>query len=668
MQVWLRRFAAAGVLALAGAVPSGMTPADAAGRAAAFFPAQLTEADSALYRSAFASLKVGAWDEALTLAAAAQAPLPAKVIRWLYYAEPGTTASFAEIAAFLDGSPHWPLAYALTANAERALVEQPGRDAEAVDWFLRHPPVTGAGMARFAVALRASGRAGEADDWARRAWTGTSLSYEVETELLSEFGEAFSAEDDSVRMEWLLWRGVAGEAERMLGRLEDGERLLAIARIALRERRSGVDARIAAVPADLRDDPRLSFERVRWRRRAGNEDGAVALLLESPQQTGPESYWWTERENLARRAIGGGDWRIAYDIVRQHGQSDRARVSEAEWTAGWIALRYLDDAESAYLHFGRQHAVVRTPVSLARAAYWSARAAEALDEDAVARSWFEEAARYPTTFYGQLGLAALPGAGTVRLPADPAPTLEEADGMAAQELALVCVLLAELNQEDRLRPFLNALMDEAGTAGEMQLVLRLASVLGRPDVSVNLSKTALRGGLVLPEAGWPVLSEALESRAVEPALVLAVIRQESEFNEGAVSPAGARGLMQLMPATARGVAAAIRVRYDRSRLTEDIAYNVRLGTSHLADLLEVFDGSYVLSVAAYNAGEARVRSWMRAHGDPRGRRVNVIDWIERIPIDETRNYVQRVLENLQVYRAVLAGGEAQATIVADLNR
>ena len=641
-------------------------PARAAG--GGFFPPQLSVGDTALYRKAFGLVAAGAWDEALAVAAEATSPLPGKIIQWLYVSGRGTGASFAEIAGFVDANPHWPRVEAMAAAAERALADQDGGDDTVVDWFSRHPPRSGAGMARFATALAAHGRRADAVAWARQAWTAASLDIATERTLAREFGGELSAIDDAARAEWLLWRGLTGEAERMLPGLGDGERRLAVARIWLRDRRGGVDARIDAVPEELRADPRLVFERVRWRRRAGNADGAASLLLESPAQSGPEWLWWQERQLLARNALGDGDPATAYDLARAHGQTSRARVSEAEWLAGWLALRHLADPQSAYLHFGREQAVVRTPVSLARAAYWAGRAAAAMGERAVAQSWYEEAARFPTTFYGQIAMAALPGADWIRMPPDPTPTLADADRVAANELSLACILLAELDRAEHMRPFLDALFAAAEGAGEIQVVLRLAAVLGRRDASVSIAKIALRDGLVLPEAGWPLSPEAGQSRAIETALVLAVIRQESEFDEGAISPAGARGLMQLMPATARSVAAAIRVRYEPGRLVGDAAYNVRLGTSHLAELVESFDGSYVLAIAAYNAGESRVRRWLRDFGDPREAGVDVIDWIERIPFSETRNYVQRVLENLAVYRAVLAGGAAPLTVLADLRR
>ena len=314
---------------------------------------------------------------------------------------------------------------------------------------------------------------------------------------------------------------------------------------------------------------------------------------------------------------------------------------------------------------------MRFPVSLARGAYWAGRAATEMDEDAIARSWYAEAARYQTTYYGQLAAEVL-GSGfmgmarpKLKLPDDPVPTQGDLDHFTDRALVPIIQLLAQIDEQQRLSPFILSLSSRATTPGERQLVAALAVTSGRPDLGVSVAKRAIQDGLVLATASYPRPNPASD---LEPALVLAVARQESEFNQLAISSAGARGLMQLMPATAQVVARAEQMPFDRDRLTADPAYNMALGSAHLADLVAQFDGSYVLAVAAYNAGASRVRGWLRAYGDPRSRGVDVINWIEAIPFPETRNYVQRVLENLQVYRSVLANRPTPITLRLDLNR
>lgn len=634
-----------------------------------FYAPQLSTQDQALYRTAFASATVGDWAQSRAISAQAEDSSLGDLLLWLQYLEADGGGTFDEIAAFIESHPAWPLPITLSLRAETAmgLEKSPG---EVLDWFERYPPVSGAGMVRLARAHEAIGNEQDALAWARRAWTGARLNTAMEAEVVAVFGSAFTPADHAARLDYLIWEGLAVEARRNLRIVDEDARAVAWARIALMQRAGGVDTAIAAVPEALLSEPGLVFERMRWRRRAGKTDDAVALLLPAPVELGRPGPWWTERKILIRTSLGLGNITDAYQLSRDHGQLDRANIADAEWLAGWIALSLLEEPANAYRHFTRQHANVRFPVSLARGAYWAGRAAEAMAEITIAQSWYTEAARYQTTYYGQLAQEALGGRTThgpqpMHLPKDPMPDAAELENFSAQDLVRIVQLLVEVGEEDRLRPFILRLADQTEAPGELFLVARLANAAGRPDLSVAVAKRAYRQGTMLASANYPQL---ITSGVVEPALVLAVARQESEFNQRAVSPAGAQGLMQLMPATARAVARDERLAYDRARLTDDPAYNLRLGGAHLAELIERFDGSYLLAVAAYNAGQARVEQWLRDYGDPREDAVNVIDWVETIPFRETRNYVQRVLENLQVYRSVLAGRPTQITLVEDLTR
>jgi soluble lytic murein transglycosylase len=305
-------------------------------------------------------------------------------------------------------------------------------------------------------------------------------------------------------------------------------------------------------------------------------------------------------------------------------------------------------------------------VSIARAAYWAGRAAEALGERLVADGWFEQAARYGITYYGQLAAERIATHPTLVLPAEPQPTAEEVHAFFARELVQVVLFLAAVGEERRLRPFLIRMSEDAATPADRALLAELAARTGRTDLAVATAKLAAHEGVLIGSMAYPLLTPP--TAGVEQALVLALIRQESEFFPNARSSAGALGLMQLMPATARRVATAQKVDYEPSLLTLDPAYNLQLGTAHLADLLDTFRGSYVLALAAYNAGEGRARQWIKQYGDPRDAQVDIVDWIEQIPIEETRNYVQRVMENLTVYRHRLASEATPVTLMKDLRR
>jgi soluble lytic murein transglycosylase len=629
----------------------------------------LSPADDTAYRTAFAAADVRAWPRAFQAAAQAENKAPAKVLTWLFLADPNGGASFSEVASFLATNPHWPLADTLRRNAEDALAAEPvgpRTNQLALEWFARHAPRSGAGMVRYAQALDASGRAAEASAWAKRAWTTAPLPKAAESILTATWGKQITQADHEARLDSLLWLGRPNEARRLVARIPVQRRAVAEARIALATQAPGVDAAVAKVPGEQAKEPGLVYERVRWRRRNGNIHGAIDLLAATPAQSAHQDPWWDERVVLARRALEVGRISDAYRIAAQHGQTDRADIAEAEWMAGWIALRFLGEPKLAYDHFLKQHAQVRLPVSIARAAYWAGRVAEALGERLVADGWFEQAARYGITYYGQLAAERIATHPTLALPSEPQPTAEEVQAFFARELVQVVLFLAAVGEERRLRPFLIRMSEDAATPADRALLAELAARTGRTDLAVATAKLAAHEGVLIGSMAYPLLTPS--TAGVEQALVLALIRQESEFFPNARSSAGALGLMQLMPATARRVATAQKVDYEPSLLTLDPAYNLQLGTAHLADLLDTFRGSYVLALAAYNAGEGRARQWIKQYGDPRDAQVDIVDWIEQIPIEETRNYVQRVMENLTVYRHRLASEATPVTLMKDLRR
>jgi len=652
------------VLAL-GLVAVAPRPAGTAGYA------PLTILDDNTYRTAFLAAAVGAWGRAFQLAALAENKTPTKVLQWMFLADHDSGATFSEIAAFLADNPHWPLAETLRRNAEDALASEPlgpRSNQMALAWFEKYPPRTGAGMVRYAQALDANGRPGEAANWAKRAWTTMALPHAAERMLSQTWARQFTQADHEARLDALLWLGRPNEARKLVSRIPLHRRAVAEARIALATQAPGVDAAVAKVVGEQAKEPGFVYERVRWRRRNGNTQGAIDLLAPLPAQSAHEDPWWDERVVLARRALEAGRITDAYRIAAQHGQTDRADIAEAEWLAGWIALQFLKEPKDAYAHFQKQHAQVRLPVSIARAAYWLGRAAEKMGERVTADGWYERAARHPTTYYGQLAAERVRERPTIALPAQPLPTGDEVHTFYQRELVQVALFLAAIGEEDRLRPFLIRMAEDAATPSERALVSDLAARVGRTDLAVATAKLAGQEGVQLPASAYPMLPAAPRLADVEPALVLALVRQESEFYPMARSSAGALGLMQLMPATARRVATAQKVNYEPSLLTQDPAYNLHLGTAHLADLLVTFRGSYVLALAAYNAGEGRARQWIRQYGDPRVATIDIVDWIEQIPIEETRNYVQRVMENLTVYRHRLSGAETPVTLTKDLRR
>ncbi len=619
--------------------------------------ARLNAAERARLEATLGALRADDWARAANLVRDLPEPLPTAVEWWRLAEATDPAPSFDEIARFREARPEWPRPGALAAQAERAAVFAPAADV--ARHLERFPAATAHGRWAAARALASLGDTDTAAAFAKAAWQRSSAFTPGDEALfLSQFATALDSADHRARLDDLAWRGLAAEAERTLPLVDDGYQRLIEARLAVRTGRPGVDAAVARVPPALLDDAGLRYERIRFRRRAGNFQGAADLLLDPPATLGQPDRWWSERRRAYREAIDNGAYDLAYRLAATHRQAEGRGFADSEWHAGWLALRFLNRPEDARVHFERMVERVDTPISQARAAYWAGRAAAAADDRRAARSWFERAAAYGTTFYGQEAALELdrPGPGVIReLPsADPA-------ALAASELGRLASLLAEVNDTFMLPVITNAMIRNGRSAAEIGDAIRLAQDLGRYDSAIAGYIPLYRSGVLSAAASHPVptaypaLLRALDP-AVSPALALAVARQESRFVGAAVSPAGARGLMQLMPGTARAVAGDLGLPADVRRLTRDADYNATLGSRYLGDLMRQF-GDPALAAAGYNAGPSRSVAWIARNGDPRGRtRHDYLDWIERIPFAETRNYVQRVIEGERVYGALLRQG------------
>ena len=629
--------------------------------------------DLEIYRTAFRHAEAGRFDAAIKAAADAKDRLPAKIITWMDLARPETPADFATLAAFIEGNPDWPGITGMRRRAELALPQ--GMPAEAVRaWFERHPPLSVQGTVRYADALVATGDPVAATQIVRQRWVNGAFSVGDEQDFRARFGQMIRPDEHWARLDRLLWDGEEAAARRIFDTVDAGRRALADARLRIARDSAVSDAAFAQVPQELRADPGLHYERLRAARRRDRDAEAMALLLDAPPQLGRATPWWTERQILTRRAMDRAEHPLAYRLATDHGQFTGAAFAEGEFLAGWLALRFLDQPQTAFRHFDRMYRNVTTPLSISRAAYWAGRATAAMGATDDARGWYERSAVYPTTFYGQIA-GTLLGRTSLPLPVDQQISAAAATAFERRELVRVVRALVRIQRaeqkgtppaSERAATFMRRLQETADTPMDHALVARIALELGRQDVAVATARAAVQHEVTLLSAGYPRIE--VRSDRPEPALVHAIIRQESIFNAGAVSPAGARGLMQLMPATAQQVAGKLGLRHTQARLTADPGYNVQLGSAYLQEMVERFNGSYVLAIAAYNAGPGRVRQWLERYGDPRAEGVDVIDWIETIPFNETRNYVQRVMEGLQVYRQRLGAPDAPLRIVEDLRR
>jgi soluble lytic murein transglycosylase len=609
--------------------------------------AELSPGDQQIYRGAFQAARNGDWSLVGNRLNQTHDHLLAKVLWWANLSRGASGASFPDFVEFLTKNPDWPGLLALRQNAEQTM---PGMsDRSLAEYFERFPPVTPAGKLKLADIAMAAGHEQEGIARIRDTWAKSDFTDFEEKTVLQRYQGLLGEADHRARLDRLLWDDQAEEARRMLSRVDPDHRALAEARLALAAQSSSAEKLLARVPPSLQSDPGLLFSRMRWRSRMGRYDDAIAILDHPPADLVRPQAWANERDGLARHALGNGDVSVAYRLAAHHGLATGQTYAELEFLAGWVALRYLHQADVAYSHFVRLYDDVKLPVSIARGAYWAARAADELGYRQLGAAWYATAAAQMTTYYGQLAASALGQGDLPHSVAEPKPTAAETAAFNKRELVQVIEELADVGASDFAGPFAKRMSELAQSPGEHALLARLMLRMDRLDLAVSVAKKAGYAGVPLIEEGYP-LSALPPGGGAEQPLVLAMTRQESAFDHMAVSPAGALGMMQLMPATARHEAKSMRLPYSANRLLADSHYNITLGRHYLEGLLDDFSGSYVLAIAAYNAGPGNVHRWIREFGDPRGRGTDVIDWVESIPLTETRNYVQRVLENLQIYR------------------
>jgi soluble lytic murein transglycosylase len=597
-------------------------------------------------------VQAGQWAQAQMAAARGGDPLAEKLIVYYRMLAPNA-ASVAEIAAFMRQNPDWPLPTLMERRRQDAIAADPDNATVVALCVEKKPtptPARGAALLRCADALANIGRGKEAAALAREAWVDAISDPGTEVAFARRFPGLISAADQWARFQRLLWDDTAA-AQRQVANLDPGRAAIASARLVLKTNGTGTIGR-----AD--DDPGAVLDMARALRKLDQDQAALAVWRTSgtaAQRAAPDHLdaYWGERHTLARKLLRQGDAKGAFDIMAAHGQTDPKLVVEGEFLAGFIALRRLNDPKAAAAHFSALAAASPAVLTQSRAHYWLGRAAQAAGGNG--RPEFERAAGFPMTFYGQLALRAAGEpdttlVGRLRVPVTPAAALPATPIMS--ELMRAASLLVAWQDPRRARPFLLRMEELCKTPAERIAVGEYAASLGLPDVIVLITRRLGRDGDVPPMQGWPVPVEP--PALLEPAISLAIMRQESNFDVSIVSPSGALGLMQLMPATARTVARQVGESTSTFLLTTDPGHNMRLGTSYLREVLDKFE-SVPLAAAAYNAGPHRVTQWLSDNGDPRASGQSMIDWIEMIPLNETRNYVQRVLENVVVYQARRTG-------------
>ena len=599
------------------------------------------------------------WDGALSVAPAG---VGRDVIDWQRLR--AGEGRLGDYEAFLARRPDWPGLPLLREKGEEAVARSTD-PARVIAWFTAGPPQTGQGALAYVSALVAAGKVAEAETEAMRAWAELSLTAEEEASLLALKPEAVGFAHE-LRLDTLLWQGRIREADRMLARVPEDLRALARARIALQNEEKGVTALIDAVPQARAGDPGLAHDRFIWRMKRDLYDEALELILErsaSAETLGRPEAWADRRAILARWLMRQGRPAEAYKVAANHHLTTGADYADLEFLSGFIALRRLNDPATAERHFDRLLAGVSTPISLARGHYWLGRAQDAAGKDGTAS--FRAAAAHQTAFYGLLAAERLGLTLDANLLSNPAAPDWQSAAFTGSSVLEAAKLLRSAGNPALSRRFVLHLAESQDATGLAQMA-EMVLDWDDPHLAVLLGKAAAERGVILPRIYYPVPGIVPDGLKVSRALALSIARRESEFDPAARSTADARGLMQVLPGTAKLMAEKLGKPFEAGKLISDPAYNVTMGAAYLAEMAEEFGPSIALIAAGYNAGPGRPRRWMGEFGDPRRPDVDVVDWVETIPFAETRTYVMRVAEGVVIYRAKLKGAVGPVRITDEL--
>jgi soluble lytic murein transglycosylase len=599
-------------------------------------------------------------------------PAAQKLVEWYILRHPATTATFGRYAAFIAANPEWPSTALLRRRAEARLWEQRS-DAATVRGFIGDRPTSAKGRLVLARVLLETGDRDGAARLARDAWRSDELSERLETDAFETFREFLSRDDHRARMDKRIGAKDLAGAKRAAKRLGDDELAIVKACVAARGKADNALVALDDVAAEARQDLGYTLCRIQWMLAKDRIDDAAHLMVAASPETmalQDTDQWWRERRWLARKLLDQGRFQTAYDVVRPAAAPANIYYrADVHFMSGWIALRYLNDPKTAATHFARIDEGQTNPIVLARANYWRGRAAEALGEKDKMRASYEAAARYPTAYYGQLARARL-GRDQIELRA-PLPDLASAEAPAADERVRAAEMLYEIGERDVVLYFAADLGEQSSNVSLLEALGELTGRRNDARAMLQVGKLSLGRGLPLDHYAFPNIGIPPHRQLapeIEHSMIYSVARTESAFDQRDKSAAKAVGLMQVTPEAGRDTAKRFKFSYDWDRMVSDPVYNTQVGAAELSALLSEYKGSHIMTFAGYNAGRGRVRDWIKARGDPRDPKVDAVDWVERIPFSETRNYVQRVMENLAVYRARFEGtmmaAKADARVVA----
>ena len=580
-------------------------------------------------------------------------------IQWRHLLTTGNQATFYDYMTFIQNNKDYPRISRIKYLAEQKLSTDKISPKKIINWFGVDEPLSGYGMLVLGESFIQTGDSEKGIALIKRGWITAELSRASMKSLSKKYRKYLDSKDYINRADYLAWENKYWDLKRMLPYLPKDYQLLYTARQILMSKSYGVDQAIKNVPQKFKNDAGLNHDRLKWRRKRGRIDSSLEILSSIKNNKDylvrPDK-WWVERAIMTRALIYKNKYETAYKVASQHSLDKGSEFAEAEWLSGWIALSFLNDPILAVDHFNNFYQNVSYPISLARGAYWLGRSYEKIGDKRQSEDWYREATKYLTTYYGQLAFLKINPSQNFELEEQADVKDDYRKYFYNKELVKITHLLNELNKDKYTKNILRHLANDNIASGSEILAAELATNISRYDFAIQVSKLASYEKRFHNTFNYPIISvpQYVNGRKIpETAFILSLIRQESEFDMRANSHVGAQGLMQIMPYTAKLVAKQAKLPYSKSRLTSDPEYNINLGSHYIAGLILQYDGAYPFATAAYNAGPKRVKHWKKINKDPQKKQIDFVDWVELIPFKETRNYVQRVMENYNVYRYIL---------------
>jgi len=611
-------------------------------------------------KQAIAFMEKSNWSDAKKVAKKARAKTIYYFIEWRHLLTVGNRASFTDYKQFIEKLNDYPRLDRIKYLAEHKMSLKNQSPKEIIAWFNKYQPKSGFGKIILGESLIKSGSEEKGILLIKEGFITADLTRSDLKYFSKKFKKYLSSQDYIKRADYLAWENKHWDLKRMLRYLPKDYQNLYTARQLLMSKSYGVDTAIKKVPAKLKNDPGLNYDRLKWRRKRGRVDSSLEILLNIKNNKDymirPDK-WWVERSILARSLIYKKKFETAYKLTSRHGLSEGPEFADAEWMSGWIALSFLNDPLLAKNHFSKFYQNVKYPISLSRGAYWLGRTYEKLKNYEESNKWYLKGSEFLTTYYGQLSHMKIKPNEKFQLSELMKIDKDYAENFYKNKLVATIHLLNDLKKTKYTKYILRHLANDNVNKGSEILAAKLATDISRFDFAIQVSKFASYQKRFHNKYNYPIIStpsKVGKRKIPESSLILSIIRQESEFDTSANSRVGAQGLMQLMPYTAKTVSKQAKMNYSKSKLTKNPEYNINLGSFYIAGLILEYDGSYPFAIAAYNAGPKRVRYWKKINKNPQKKQVNYVDWIELIKFKETRNYVQRVLENYNVYRYILS--------------